>query len=209
VSPSDAAAREAEQEAFWRNLTDGDVQLSPQTDPGIAADAEEMASGPYRSPDPRRSASARDAHVRRVEADELVEHDLPEDLVPVWRSMGARRRAEFQPTSHASRAESFQQWAHDHGADVQRMQIDAQEAGVDRMRPPTPDDVTLSRSTRDALPARAPGPDEGLAGYTPEIEALLQGLDEAPRAPAGGSRRSSRAASRSTDDRCGCWASIR
>lgn len=183
VSGDDAAAREAEQEAFWRNLTDEDVQLSPQTDPGVGAGAEE-AAGPYRSPDPRRSAAARDAHVRRAEADELVEHDLPEDLVPVWRSMGARRRAQVQPTQHASRAEVFEQWAHDHSADVQRMQIEAQEAGAGRMRPPPPDDLSLSRHTRDALPSAPTGTDEGLAGYTPDTEAVLQSIDEPSPPPA-------------------------
>ena len=184
VSGDDAAAREAEQEAFWRNLTDEDVALSPQTDPGIGAGAEEMADGPYRSPDPRRSAAARRAHARRAEADELVEHDLPEDLVPVWRSMGARRRAQVQATQHASRAEVFEQWAHDHGADVQRMQIEAQEAGIDRMRPPPPDDLSLSRHARDAPPPAAVGADEGLAGYTADTEAALQSFDEPSPPPA-------------------------
>lgn len=178
IGPETATAREAEQEALWRILDEGDVQLSPMTDPGIAADAEAASGAPRRSVDPRRSASAREAHARRVEADELVEHDMDESLVPVWRRLSPRERAAFQRTPHASRAEAFEQWAHDHGADVQRLQIEAQEAGVDRMRPPAPDDLTLSRSDADAAMPEGPSSDEGLGGYGPDVEGVLRGIDD-------------------------------
>lgn len=184
IGPEEGAAREAESEALWHSLGEGDVRTSPVTDPGIAADAEEAAAS-GRSVDPRRSASAREAHARRVEADELVEHDMDESLVPVWRRLSPRERAAFQRTPHSSRAEAFEAWAHDHSADVQRMQVEAQEAGVDRMRPPVPDDVTMSRRTRDGVQRPPPSSDEGLAGYGPDVEEVLRGLDEAP-APAAG-----------------------
>lgn len=96
--------------------------------------------------DPRRSAAAREGHVRRVERDEFVGHDLPEELAPVWEAMGPRERARFQATPHASRAEVFADWAHNHSADVQRMQIEAQERGLDEMWQHQPSDATPTPS---------------------------------------------------------------
>jgi hypothetical protein len=80
-----------------------------------------------------RREAARRAHERRRAADELLEHEIDAELVPVWRAIGARARAAFKPGAHCTRAESFASWCHDHGADVQRISINAQEAGVDAL----------------------------------------------------------------------------
>jgi hypothetical protein len=122
-----------------------------------------------------RSEAARRAQERRRDRDDLLEHEIDEELVVVWRAIGPRARSAFRATAYRSRAETFAEWCHDHAGDVARIAIAAQEAGIDALiaterdaydarQSETASDVDLTRALAHLAPtiaarlaARAPG----------------------------------------------------
>lgn len=75
-------------------------------------------------------AGARGANLTRLrgraESDDEVERNLPDDLIPVFRTVKAR----IKPTSRRTRTEAFLEWAQEHPADVYRITDEAIEADI-------------------------------------------------------------------------------
>lgn len=65
---------------------------------------------------------------RRSESDDEVRRNLDPALVPVWEAV----KREIKPGKRSSRTEAFLQWAHDHSADVARIQAETFEAEAER-----------------------------------------------------------------------------
>jgi hypothetical protein len=51
------------------------------------------------------------------ESNSEVEHNIPQDLLPVWRAV----RGKIKATPRRSRTEAFLEWVHDHGSAVRRI----------------------------------------------------------------------------------------
>lgn len=66
---------------------------------------------------------------RGAESDSFVEHDLPDELVPIWR----RVKKQIKATPKATRAEVFVQWVHDHSAEVARIRDEEVQRSVDAL----------------------------------------------------------------------------
>ena len=58
-----------------------------------------------------------------AESDEEVRNNLPRELVPAFEKFGAK----VKTGTHSTRTEAFLDWAHNHGADVERAQREADE----------------------------------------------------------------------------------
>jgi hypothetical protein len=75
--------------------------------------------------DSQRSGKPKRAHRGHIEAiqesDSRVEHDLPENLIAVWRHVKNRLPPKYKSSDRQSRAEGFLHWVHDHPADAQKI----------------------------------------------------------------------------------------
>lgn len=69
----------------------------------------------------------RKASERARESDEQVARNLPPELLPVWQRVKRRIKA----TDKMTRTEAFMQWVHDHSAEVQEIEAQEAERGVD------------------------------------------------------------------------------
>lgn len=71
-------------------------------------------------------AGRKRAAEKKRESDEEVERNIDKALVPVWRRVKSR----IKPTDRSTRTEAFLQWVHDNSAEVQELEAQEAERGV-------------------------------------------------------------------------------